>query len=106
MKKIFCLAAHALALASCEKMNEGLTRIPIDDVSPDAFFTSESECQLWLNRCYNNYLTVPVSSCQWCSDDCVSNDMNPVHIHELENPAVNWHFGHKFYLIVARDKLY
>ena len=77
MKKILCIATLALALASCEKINGSLTRLPIDDVNPEAFFTSESECQLWLNRCYNNYLTVPVSSCQWCSDDCVSNDMNP-----------------------------
>ena len=77
MKKILYIATLALAFASCEKINESLTRLPIDDVNPDAYFTSESECQLWLNRCYNNYLTVPVSSCQWCSDDCVSNDMNP-----------------------------
>ena len=77
MKKIISTALLALVLLSCEKLNDGLTRLPIDDVNPEAFFTSESECQLWLNRCYNNYLTVPVSSCQWCSDDCVSNNMNP-----------------------------
>ena len=76
MKRLLYIASLALALASCDKINESLTRLPIDDVNPDAFFTSESECQLWLNRCYANYLTVPESSCQWCSDDCVSNNMS------------------------------
>ena len=77
MKKILYFVTLALTLASCDKINEGLTRLPIDDINPDAFFSSESECQLWLNRCYANYFTVPVTSCQWCSDDCVSNDMSP-----------------------------
>lgn len=79
MKKILSVAAFSIAavlLLSCEKINQDLTRLPIDDINPDAYFSSESECQLWLNRCYANYLTVPVSSCQWCSDDCVSNNMS------------------------------
>lgn len=76
MKKILYIAIAVLALVSCDKINQGLTRLPIDDINPDAYFTSESECQLWLNRCYANYFTSPVSSCQWCSDDCVSNNMS------------------------------
>lgn len=77
MKKIWIIASLALIFAACEKINDSLTRLPIDDVNPDAFFTSEAECQLWLNRCYASYLTVPATSSLWCSDDCVTNDMAP-----------------------------
>jgi len=79
MKKftyLVSLSVLVLSFASCDKINEGLTRLPIDNISPDAYFKTESECQLWLNKCYDNYLVSPVSSVQWCSDDCVSNNMS------------------------------
>ena len=63
MKRITYIISIAAAafFCSCEKLNTGLTELPIDDINPDAYFTSESECQLWLNRCYYNYIQTPVN---------------------------------------------
>ena len=79
MKKILyiaTLAAAALSMISCEKINSGLTRTDPDSLSPETYFSTEAECQLWLNPCYTNYLTSPTSACQWCSDAAISNDVN------------------------------
>ena len=80
MKKIFyivTLAATALALlSSCEKINKSLTRTDPDALSPETYFSTEAECQLWLNRCYANLLVSPTSTCQWCSDELISNDVS------------------------------
>lgn len=59
-------------LGSCQKINDSLTELPKDDVSLEGYFTSESECQLWLNRCYMEYLTTPVSGAAHWGDDCVN----------------------------------
>jgi len=78
MKKIIYIASIVLTFlvfASCEKINKDLTRLPLDQISPEAFFTTESECQLWMNKCYETYIISPVLSCQWTSDICISNDI-------------------------------
>lgn len=77
MKKIYYIAlsfAAALLMSSCDKINNGLTRLPIDDINPDAYFTSESECQLWLNRCYTTYLVSPASTAVYWGDEAVNTD--------------------------------
>jgi len=78
MKKFIYIASLTtlcLSFASCEDINKSLTRLPLDEISPDAYFKTESECQLWMNKCYENYFVSPVTSCQWTSDDVISNDM-------------------------------
>lgn len=77
MKKITYIAlsiAAACVMSSCDKINDSLTRLPIDDINPDAYFTSESECQLWLNRCYTQYFTSPVSTSAYWGDESVNTD--------------------------------
>jgi len=79
MKKIFIalfVGACVMSLAGCEKINKGLTCTDPDALSPETYFTNESQCQLWLNRCYSNYLVSPASTCQWCSDAGVTSDVN------------------------------
>ena len=63
-------------MISCEKINHSLTRTDPDSLSPETFFGSEAECQLWLNPCYSNYLQSPTTTCQWCSDAAITNDVN------------------------------
>ncbi len=69
-----------LAFCSCEKINQNLTRLPKDDLNPEAYFSSESECQLWLNRCYSQYFTSPVTTSAYWSDLTVNT--NPYSIVE------------------------
>lgn len=75
MKKItYIISVIALLFAavSCDKINRGLTELPIDDINPDAYFRTESECQLWLNRCYYNYIVSPASVANRWGDDCIN----------------------------------
>ena len=65
-----------MTVVGCEKINKGLTCTDPDALSPETYFANESQCQLWLNRCYANYLTSPASTCQWCSDAGVTSDVN------------------------------
>lgn len=77
MKKITYIAfsiAAACVMSSCDKINDSLTRLPIDDINPEVYFTSESECQLWLNRCYTQYLVSPVSTSVYWGDESVNTD--------------------------------
>lgn len=54
MKKyILLLAAAVLGLSSCEDM---LNKIPQDELSPDSYFRTETELQLFSNTFYNNML--------------------------------------------------
>lgn len=92
MKKltyIASIAAIVMGFSACEKINESLTRLPLDNISPDNYFSNESECQLWLNKCYEEYIVSPVSGSQWCSDELVSNDlsnwMNDMRLKTSEN---------------------
>ena len=81
MKKIiFTLSviSASLLFGSCEKINKSLTVLPKDDINPEAYFTSESECQLWLNRCYYNYSVTPVTGAKYWGDDCVNTESFPL----------------------------
>ena len=59
----------SLILASCQKINQGLTRLPLDDVTPENYFQNASQCAIWMNRSYYNFVS---SSESWQSstDDC------------------------------------
>lgn len=75
MKKItyiISVAAIALGLCSCEKINKSLTEYPIDDINLESYFKTESECQLWLNRLYYNLIQSPVNGATRWGDDCVN----------------------------------
>ncbi len=77
MKKIYyiiTILVAAAALSSCDKINGSLNRYPIDDVNVETYFSSEAECQLWLDRCYPQYLSTALSGCLYWGDDCVNND--------------------------------
>ena len=75
MKKItyiISVAAIALSLCGCEKMNKSLTEYPIDDINLESYFKTESECQLWLNRLYSELIQSPVNGAARWGDDCVN----------------------------------
>ena len=50
MHKIAFAALSAVMLCSCEDF---LTKEPETNLSPDTFFRSEAELELWTNRFYN-----------------------------------------------------
>ena len=49
MKKIFILIISAAALTSCEGF---LTKVPETTLSPESYFSTEPELELWTNRYY------------------------------------------------------
>ena len=60
MKKIiipFVLLAASMAFSSCEDF---LTKSPETSLSPDTYFTSERELDLWANKFYYDILPEPV----------------------------------------------
>lgn len=70
MKKIFYLISSALLIASCD-----LTLLPEDELAPEQYFASESDCQLWSNQFYNNCLDSP-SVNAGDGDDKIDNGMS------------------------------
>lgn len=70
MKKTIYLTLAVIfaifSLASCD-----LTRLPEDDVTPEIYFSSAAECELWLNPCYSNLLTGPNTVITYAADDYV-----------------------------------
>jgi len=52
----FVLATlSCLAISSCDK-GEDLTRLPQDKLTLEAYFKNESQCAMWFNSCYDEYL--------------------------------------------------
>lgn len=50
ISKILILVSASLALSSCDDF---LTKEPETNLSPNTFFSSEAELELWTNRFYN-----------------------------------------------------
>ena len=69
MKKIiipFVLAAAAVAFSSCEDF---LTKAPQASLSPDTYFSSEKELDLWANKFYSDILPTPGDLAELNADD-------------------------------------
>ena len=69
MKKIiipFVLLAASMAFSSCEDL---LTKSPETSLSPDTYFSSERELDLWANKFYNDILPSPGDLVELNADD-------------------------------------
>ncbi|MBO4670931.1 MAG: RagB/SusD family nutrient uptake outer membrane protein [Bacteroidales bacterium] len=69
MKKIiipFVLLASAMAMSSCEDF---LTKSPQASLSPDTYFSSEKELDLWANKFYSDILPNPGDLAELNADD-------------------------------------
>ncbi len=69
MKKIIIpmvLLTSALMLSSCEDF---LTKAPETTLSPDTFFASAAELDLWTNKLYNDILPTPSELAELNADD-------------------------------------
>ena len=69
MKKIiipFVLLVAAMAFSSCEGF---LTKSPETSLSPDTYFSSERELDLWANKFYSDILPEPGDLVELNADD-------------------------------------
>ena len=69
MKKLIIpmvLVTAALMLSSCEDF---LTKAPETTLSPDTFFASSAELDLWTNKLYNDILPTPTELAELNADD-------------------------------------
>ena len=78
MKKIiipFTLLALAFGTVSCEDF---LTKTPETTLSPDTYFSSATELDLWANKLYNDILPGANSLAELNADDSYSTTLNAV----------------------------
>ena len=61
---LFCL------VVSCD-----ITRLPEDKIVPENFFKNEDQCQLWLDRCYDIFMSSPNSTPRINADDMIDKEM-------------------------------
>ncbi len=66
MKKITILLTAALALVSCEDF---LTKAPESSLSPDTYFASKAELDLWANNFYNDIMPTADELAVFNADD-------------------------------------
>lgn len=62
------------AVMSCDKMDD-LTRLPEDKLTIEAFFKNESQCAMWFNSCYDNYLP-SFENIRMNADDMLDKEMD------------------------------
>lgn len=78
MKKIIeivSLSVAALLLASC---SDFLTKTPETSLSPESFFSSEKELELWTNTEYNNLLGDATDYAEIKGDDFIGRSMGAI----------------------------
>ena len=79
MKKIiiaFAILTAALSLSSCKDF---LTKAPETSLSPDSFFSTGAELDLWANKFYSDILPAPTSLAELNADDnCSGSSLNAV----------------------------
>ena len=78
MKKILSiisLSAAVLLSASCEDF---LTKVPETDLSPDTFFTTEAELEMWTNNFYAEILPEADNLTAQVADDHYTSSLNAV----------------------------
>ena len=84
--RIFTVLSAVIAVSACD-----LTLLPEDEVSPENYFKTESDCQLWCNRFYSNILESP--SLGSTTDLFQSNGIS-AYVSGTRNPAnQSWSFS-------------
>ena len=73
MKKIIIpLAILIPALVLTTSCEDFLTKAPETTLSPETYFSSEAELDLWVNKFYNDILPTPANLAELNADDCGS----------------------------------
>ena len=84
--RIFTVLSAVIAVSACD-----LTLLPEDEVSPENYFKTESDCQLWCNKFYSNILESP--SLGSTTDLFQSNGIS-AYVSGTRNPAnQSWSFS-------------
>ena len=78
MKKILSIISLSVAVlfsASCEDF---LTKVPETDLSPDTFFTTEAELEMWTNNFYAEILPEADNLTAQVADDHYTASLNAI----------------------------
>lgn len=93
MKKNILYFISVLAAAACFvscQDDDFLTKVPETNLSPDTFFSSKAELDLWANRFYSRGLSTPENLAELTADDIVSaNGMEAIQ-KGTRNPSSSW----------------
>ncbi len=71
----FILFVAVITLFSC---SDFLTKSPETSLSPDSFFKTAGECELWTNKFYNDILPSAEDLAELAADDHYTNSLNAV----------------------------
>ena len=90
MKKIILylsFALIALGLVSCEDF---LTKAPETSLSPDSYFTSKEELDLWANKFYSDIITAPLTLASQNGDDAGTSSLSDLQKGALTPSSKSW----------------
>lgn len=90
MKKIILylsFAFTAFGLVSCEDF---LTKAPETSLSPDSYFSSKEELDLWANKIYSDVIIAPLTLVQVNGDDSGSSSLSDLQKGSLTPSSKSW----------------
>ncbi len=98
MKKTFYAILLTATLSACsDSITDSLTRIPETNLSPEAFFSTEPELELWTNRFYN-LLTTPTSAATTYDDCNIASSLNSVQKGTRTASSASWSWTYLRYI--------
>ena len=77
----------AFALVSCEDF---LTKAPETSLSPDSYFSSKEELDLWANKIYSDVIIAPLTLVQINGDDSGSSSLSDLQKGSLTPSSKSW----------------
>ena len=93
MKKILSIISLSVAVllsASCEDF---LTKVPETDLSPDTFFTTEAELEMWTNNFYAEILPEADNLTAQVADDHYTSSLNAIEKGTRSPSSASWGVG-------------
>ena len=93
MKKILSIISLSVAVllsASCEDF---LTKVPETDLSPDTFFTTEAELEMWTNNFYAEILPEADNLTAQVADDHYTSSLDAIEKGTRSPSSASWGVG-------------
>lgn len=95
MKRIIIFLLSAVLLSSCD--GDFLTKLPETDLTPENFFKSEAELELWTNRFYNLFEDQDEAATLF-ADDNIGTSLNSVQKGNRKASSESWSWTYLRYI--------
>ena len=106
MKKIFYAMILAATLTACsDSITDSLTKIPETSLSPESFFSTEPELELWTNRFYSLIPQADAEATVY-ADDNISSSNNSLQKGTRTASSASWSWTYLRYINQLFDNSY